>query len=57
MTDEDSLLTGTVCHGLMVAGIRGPEDSDPPCMGRKCSCYFMCLDDALTAKEKIEARR
>jgi len=49
----DNPLQGTVCMQLMCAGIRGPEDTDPVCMGSRCACFFTCLHSVLEAQEGI----
>lgn len=46
-------LQGTVCMQLMVAGIRGIEDTDPFCMGERCACFFTCLHSTLEAQAGI----
>jgi len=46
-------LKGKICMTLMSAGVRGLNDTDPPCMLNRCALYALCLEGALKSRERI----
>ena len=42
-------LKASICHSLFTSGVRGEGETLPPCLGEKCSHWFICLRDACEA--------
>lgn len=49
----DDLLRDSVCIQILVAGLKLHDNTEPTCMGERCSNYLICLDSVLTAKHHI----
>jgi hypothetical protein len=53
----NSPLNNRICLHLMQAGIRGMNDSDPPCMLIRCADYESCLLKILSSQAGIRELR